>query len=177
MKFVFPCVVCGGVTTKYRSPGNLRGKEPRYCSKRCEGRDRVGKGSGRTNDTVIDCANCGNRVEMYRGPKHRPQTKYCSRACMNAAHAREGNPNWRNGRRVDGHGYVKVYNPDHPHADRDGCVVEHRLIMESILGRVLNPSEVVHHENLVRDDNRPENLRLFASQSDHLRHHKQEGSV
>ena len=43
--------------------------------------------------------------------------------------------------------------------------------MEEFLGRPLTNSEVVHHENGDKADNRIENLRLFASQADHVNHH------
>lgn len=51
-------------------------------------------------------------------------------------------------------------------------IPQHRLVMEEQLGRYLAPQESVHHENLDRSDNRPENLRLFATQAEHMRFHQ-----
>jgi hypothetical protein len=71
------------------------------------------------------------------------------------------------GRTVDKSGYVLIRMPDHPRANHAGYVREHRLVMEKLVGRYLRPEEVVHHRNGVKDDNRPENLKLYATNGKH----------
>lgn len=41
-------------------------------------------------------------------------------------------------------------------------VLEHRLVMEQIIGRPLHRFEEPHHKNGMRDDNRPEDLELWV---------------
>jgi HNH endonuclease len=66
---------------------------------------------------------------------------------------------WKGGRHVTKDGYIQVKAEDRIHN-----LMEHRVIMEKILGRPLLPKENVHHKNGIKGDNRPENLELWVSQ-------------
>lgn len=75
----------------------------------------------------------------------------------------EKNPAWKGGRRLSKDGYVQIRIQN-----QRGYVLEHRFVMEKILGRPLKKEEVVHHKNGILADNRPENLLLFSSNGVHL---------
>lgn len=111
-------------------------------------------GGGRTRCRRKECERCGDSYPVYSG--YFKQSRFCSMSCRTRARPLRGrNPLKRSG-------YVVLYRPDHPAADGGGYVREHRLVMEAKLGRPLAASEQVHHINAVRDDNRPENLELWA---------------
>ena len=74
---------------------------------------------------------------------------------------------WKGGRTVTPSGYVWVTAPEgHPRTHR-GYVAEHCLVAEKKIGRYLREGESVHHINGVKSDNRPENLQVFATESEH----------
>lgn len=91
--------------------------------------------------------------------------------CRSCLHTGPSSNTWRGGR-VTKRGYilVKVY-PGHAlfeaMANNMGYIPEHRLVMAEHLGRPLRRTEVVHHKNGVKTDNRIENLQLFTSLQDH----------
>ena len=86
------------------------------------------------------------------------------------------NPAYTGGRFVGANGYVYVLVAEHPRRDVRGYVLEHRLVMESVIGRYLTADEVVHHINHERTDNRAENLHLYATQSEHRAAHARESA-
>lgn len=81
----------------------------------------------------------------------------------------EHNAFWTGGVIVDPYGYLLVHRPEHPDANAGGYVRQHRLVAEQMLGRRLLRTEVVDHVNGDTSDNRPENLRVFHSNAEHLR--------
>lgn len=68
-------------------------------------------------------------------------------------------------------GYILIYSPNHPFKDSHNFVKEHRLVMEKHLGRYLKPSEIIHHINHIRDDNRIENLMIVKQGKSHAKLH------
>lgn len=66
---------------------------------------------------------------------------------------------------------VSVYIPEHPRARANGHVYEHILVAERLLGRPLKPGEVVHHKDSDSSNNADDNLMVFRSQGEHIRHH------
>lgn len=91
----------------------------------------------------------------------------------------DNNSSWKGGRTTDKNGYILVKADGHPRAKNcGGYVPEHILVMEKHLGRYLNwygadnpKSEIVHHINEDKADNRIENLQVMTM-AEHALHHK-----
>jgi hypothetical protein len=71
---------------------------------------------------------------------------------------------WQGGRWYTSGGYIMIYLPSHPRADRRGYIYEHIVVLEDKLRRKLKSREISHHLNGVKDDNRPINLVALTSQ-------------
>lgn len=91
---------------------------------------------------------------MQAGPKHHSKRT-----------ERKGN--------AGGYILIRVYDDDPFVSMRgpSGYCYEHRIVMAAMIGRPLDPVEVVHHVNHDPSDNRPENLMLFPNNGEHLRYH------
>ena len=78
--------------------------------------------------------------------------------------------NWRGGKHISSHGYVKVLvGTKHHLADGSGYAYEHRVVAENKLGRLLKPNEKIHHIDGNRENNAPENIKIVIGNAEHFR--------
>lgn len=66
--------------------------------------------------------------------------------------------------------YIYARVPDHPNATKHGYVLEHRIVVENALGRLLTTNEVVHHRDENKKNNHLDNLEVLT-RSAHSKHH------
>lgn len=118
----------------------------------------------------VQCIAC-KKWCMVHGKK---TSRYCSESCYHKNRPRLGpnSPHWKGGRRKNGKGYISIRQPEHCMAPKgsNGYVLEHRFIMSNYLKRPLKNTEVVHHINGIKTDNRIENL-IVTLRTEHSRHH------
>ena len=172
----YNCVVCGAHAKKNRSAGNMIAP-PKYCSQKCHGESRKGVAIGnRASRVSLVCEQCGKDVIVYRSPsqlaKHSP--RFCSLKCIGLSQTGERNLSYTGGRFIGSNGYFYALAYDHPNKDCRGYVLEHRLIAEKTIGRLLTTDEVVHHKDRNKQNNSPSNLQVMANQSEHLKLHRNE---
>lgn len=114
---------------------------------------------------IITCLNCGEKCFATDWNIIKGRGKFCSLKCINHL---ENNGHWQGGRKKRSDGYIYVKNPTHPYRTQDEYIMEHRLIVEKVMGRYLEHEETVHHINHIKDDNRRENLMVFSNSAFHL---------
>jgi len=153
-----PCLICGKLTKSHPS------RPRRYC----------GKAHARTAANLTD-ANPSKHRDIS-GEKNPMYGKPGMQGPANPMWGRRGElaPRWKGGVRQRPDGYRRVHAPEgHPHPSEIdhgvAWILEHRLVMEGLLGRYLLPEEVVHHIDGDPSNNTPANLRLYANQAEHNR--------
>lgn len=68
---------------------------------------------------------------------------------------------WASKRRLN-RSYIQLYEPNNPMSDSGGYVYEHRKVMGESIGRPLLKTELIHHRNGIKTDNRLENLQIVT---------------
>lgn len=151
------CEHCGGQVLRRKG----QEREHAFCSRDCYWKSEfrsqsIAAGNRKRNpgaQHTRPCAGCGQPVTRYVSTGQ--AQFFCSRQCRWDSH--------KHARLTNAAGYVLVYvGRGAPGAAKSGHILEHRLVMQEVLGRPLTPEENVHHLNGVKHDNRPENLELWT---------------
>jgi HNH endonuclease len=161
-----PSLTCGECGGSFTPTDAYQAKTRTYCSVSCARKaqwrlvpDRPGPFAGKKHSPESRARISASSRKAGRGPqpkscprcgvtftpKYRTQ-QFCSFPCARRT---------KGGRIVSAEGYVKVL------TDGGRYRLEHRLVMETTLGRPLLRSEEVHHINGIKSDNRPENLEIW----------------
>lgn len=129
---------------------------------------------GRARELVLRMAKEGcplNEIARAVGTRGKHVRRFLDREGIRRDYPKSYKGHWSSrwkGGRTHTRGYVRVYMPEHPH-NHNGYVMEHRLVMERALGRLLEPGEVVHHKDGNPANNSLSNLQLFSENREHLR--------
>jgi hypothetical protein len=130
--------------------------DAKACSREC---GHLGK-KLRNANRARNCKHCGCDMGLDKPAKQR----FCDSGCSSAHRGVWSEDCPIGTRREAATGYYEV-------KTKKGWVSEHRHVMEVKLNRKLQPGESVHHLNGHKSDNRPENLELWYSATQHGSHH------
>jgi endogenous inhibitor of DNA gyrase (YacG/DUF329 family) len=142
-----PCPVCRTVVTRTPCFSHIK-----TCSRKC---GEIFSHNKYVEANQRACKVCGKLFV----PKHnKSKGLFCSYACSGKNRIQSF---------IMRNGYRFVRAENHPNCTKQGYYAEHRLVMESHIGRYLDKKEVVHHINHIKSDNSIGNLMLFPSPGQH----------
>ena len=174
------CKYCGVEFEKSK-----KHKLGKFCSNKCSVEYRK-----YNNDPNCKCPVCGLEFYMKQSQINKNKTTTCGIVCSNKLRSLnlkgEGNHQFglkgnKNSSFKDGETlkdkYIRVYSPDHPHCDKSGRVLKHRLIAENYLLNEYNSVDIngikylsldfaVHHLDLNKLNNNLDNL-IVLTHSQH----------
>lgn len=106
---------------------------------------KAGISSEQGERVQVECSICGKGFSLQRKRWHRTERYHCSTDCYLIRRSSPDYIPWRQGARLA------------------------RIIVRQYFE--LQPEHIVHHEDKSQRNNKLDNLRVFANQSDHLKYH------
>lgn len=175
MKIIKQCKVCNKkFNTNTERIKDGRGK---YCSRICQFK-------GMRREVNIPCSICKKIVtkrysETFKGNKignKKILRHYCSVKCRRLGSSLFDSKRLTNYQKENIGYFKQVLGKKGLSISTDGYYIfnnikVHRLLMEKYIGRKLLPTEIVHHINFNKLDNRLENL-IIVNRSEHNKLHK-----
>ena len=163
------CAQCGKQMN--RKPSQIKTCANSYCSKACHNASMM---RGHT----VECDWCG--AETYKRPSNHFDHNFCNVQCRKAWFGKWTTevlnvPGHSSGHKAPHLSILNQLRNPSCSLHQNQIYVHsssYRPLVEESLGRKLKASEVVHHINGDRTDNRPSNLKVM-SRSDHHRLHMQ----
>lgn len=155
------CVNCGNEITKDKSA------KRKFCSRSCSAVYSLPRHTGKVFKKTCKCgkkfeSKTRNRVHCENCAIYIPVRKRKKRVPnKNAFNPWITSTGYFVDRRTTTGKYVKVRVREHPNA-RNGYIVEHRVLVEDKLGRILEAHEAVHHIDGNRKNNNLSNLQLLT---------------
>lgn len=121
-----------------------------------------------TNKDLIKEFNGRSIVSIYKKARALKLQRHKTIEFTNRSTGRE----WTHNKQKNYKGYVLVYRPKHPRADRYGRVFEHIVVWEEFNNKAVPAGYIVHHINEIKNDNRIENLKLMSASEHSIYHNK-----
>lgn len=154
------CLQCG--TTFLALPYEAAHGKAIFCSRTCKGRHKSEHTPPKPPNRT--CEHCGKQFYVRPYIIRLSKGRFCSGSCRAKHRTGNSHPNWKGGRTTL-HGYVILHTASRTHER------EHRVVMEALLGRALEPGEVVHHIDGDRANNDPGNLAVMSASAHSKLHH------
>ena len=173
-------------------PWRIRKRKNLFCSKKCEGEFRHNQTQ---KDLNCICEVCGKKFHRKEFQIKKNNHNYCSPECHAIAKQNymrgennhqyglkgELNASWKSDEKISHYGYKLIRKIDHPFANSDGFVFEHRLVAEKYLlnndnsveinGTLyLHPDYIVHNIDFDRLNNDVSNLYIMK-RCEHTKFH------